>query len=556
MLKRLFVLVVCGLFVGSFQLSAQSLDEAKSLINEENYSEAVQVLNTLIGQEDDNPEFYYWKGTALFESGDFSGADNAFKAGIKAKNRYPYNHVGIARLLIKEGKSYEADEILTKKALYYDKGRDVNVKFAVAAAYIEDKEFKKAEVFLLQGQSEAPDNPASYIALGDYYYQKDVAELALDQYMKAIDLAPEFVPGYTRVGQMKIESQEYDEGAKYLNKAIEIDPEFAPSYKYRGELWLKAKRFEQARDDYKKYVELAGNDLAARIRYASFLFLSENYTEAISELETLKQDTITNVMRRLTGMAYHKMGDQDKAKANMDDYFANIKPEYTIKDDYEAYGRIMLAQGNLEEADKNFDKMVSFDAENVSIYEKLASEFEALGKAARKAKDKETALENYGKEAHYRELYLDNSVAKSLKLYYTTAKANFYSENYEKAEQYFDEVLNLKNDYTPPYQFLMQMAYKKDQAIKAADTSAVSWEVKGPAERVVATFGEKAPEELKKSERNLILTSYEILANYNFDPNGDANYNCGAAKPFIDKILAIDPEYARIKPLTDYCDQF
>lgn len=246
----------------------------------------------------------------------------------------------------------------------------------------------------------------------------------------------------------------------------------------------------------------------------------------------------------------------------MDKYFANMNPKYTIKDDYEAYGRILLAQGNRDGADENFEKVVGFDVENIIIYRDLAKEFQTTAKAAKKAKNEEYAKSNFSLEAHYSQLYLDKKEPKSLKDYYTLAKAYYYADEYDKAIENFDKVIELKNDYLPPYQYKLQIAYKEDEAIKAeaaanGDTTAVSWKVIEPCKAVITLLDGKAPTDLKKSEKRLLLTSLEVMANYAFNPTGgNDNYNCEAAQEHIDKILAIDPAYDRIKPLIDYCDQF
>ena len=46
-------------------------------------------------------------------------------------------------------------------------------------------------------------------------------------------------------------------------------------------------KFQLARDDLQKYVSLANSDLKARIRYASFLFLTEDYEEMLGELDAI-----------------------------------------------------------------------------------------------------------------------------------------------------------------------------------------------------------------------------------------------------------------------------
>lgn len=567
MQRRLFFLMAVVLTFCSFGAQAQSLDEAIKKVDSEQYQQAIQDLNKLISADDKNPEYYYWKGKAQFESGAVEQAKNTFEQGIKAKGKYPFNHVGMGRVLISENNIEAANEVL-ERALDYNKKKyfDVRVIFAVADAYLEAGQVKDAEVLLYQAQQDYPDNPRSYIALGNLYMAKKTAKLALNQYENAIQKDPSYVPAYTHIGQMKIDRQEYDEGAEYLQKAIELDPAFAPSYKYMGELWFRAGRYEQARDNYKKYVELTQNDLRARLRYADFLFLSENYTDAISVLEEAAVDTTTSLMLRLLGMAHHKEGNLDKAQDYLDKYFDRIDPEYTIFADYEVYGRILLERGDVEQADAYFAKAVDKDYERVTLYEDLAKEFNTMAKAARKSDDTDedaadegdwddaTSKDLFAMEAHYRQLYLDNKPLKELRDYYFLGTSNYYAGQYDDAMTNFNEVTKLADTYVMGHIWAFRTAGKMDERAREQDSTAVSWIAKDPAQRIIDLLGDKDASGLKKTERSALLAAYQILAFYKFDPEGSGAYDCDASQFFIEEIHKIDPDYPYVKPIVDYCE--
>ncbi|GEM_PF-1290233 len=555
MQRRLFTFLALVLMMVQFNAFAQSptLDEAKKMIENEQFAQAEKALNLLIETDRKNPEFYYWKGTAQIGAEAYEKAKETFAAGIKVRGKYPYNHVGMGRVLVYEGSDDQANEVL-QKALTYNKGRDIDVNFAVASAYLEANKIKDAEVLLYQAQESAPDNPKSYIALGDLYMAKKTSKLALNQYEQAILKDPSFVPGYTHIGQLKIEKEEYDEGAKYLHKAMELAPDFAPSYKYMGELWFRAGQYEQARDNYQKYVSLTQNDLGARLRYADFLFLSGNYAEVISELGKAEKDTVTSLMLRLTGMSHHQMGHLDKAQDYMDRYFKRIDPKYTIFQDYEVYGRIMLEKGNQTKADEYFAKAVEMDYERVTLYQDLAKEYNKEAKALR-ASDPQKAIETYLREAHYRTLFINNKPQKALGDYYRLGLAYYYGQEFQNALNNFNEVTKLKEDYLQGHMWAFRSANKIDQVVRDdTTTTASSWLSKDPAQRIIDLLGDKDAEELSKSEKAGLLAAYQVLAFYKFNPEGDDNYNCDAAKFFIEEIQKISPSYSSIQPIVEYCE--
>jgi tetratricopeptide (TPR) repeat protein len=476
-------------------------------------------------------------------------------------------------------------------------------------------EIGEAKKILYVAREDFPENPRSHILLADYYKAQGVPSLAIEEYEIAKQKDPDYVPAYASLAELKYEEgletrdgATLQDGLDNANKAIELSPNFAPAYRIRGELWLLAKEYQRARDDLQKYVQLTDSDLGARIRYASFLFLSENYQEAIDEIQAIENDTVTNVMLRLKSMSLNKLGKSQVAKETMDQYFNRVKKEeYILWQDYETYGDIMRTMGDLETADEYYGKAIMKNTERAVKYEevaeayrsagrnldkearaikkemvsdtKLANDYIAKGNEAVRNEDAETAkamfakrdsllelieankamieekeekaLVEYDLESHYRQKALDMADPVELTHYYRLGMAHYNAEHYDKADEVFVKASELKEDWETPYQYRMQCAYYLEQA----DTSSNDWLAKDVAEDVIEIWGEKDPGSLSKDAKQLVLVSYEVMANYNFNPTGeDGNYNCEAANPWIDKIYAIDPNYSRIKGLADYCE--
>ncbi|MEZ4772366.1 MAG: hypothetical protein R3D00_04220 [Bacteroidia bacterium] len=617
MLKRVVIFCVGILVFGQAALFAQvPLDKPKQNILYEKFGDAETELKQLLSQAPKNiDEIYYLLGMISYKQEGYDKAKEYFQTGLKERSSSGLNMAGMGMSMIKESKLAEGYDFLTK-ALARSKGKDFDVEVAAALAYLEGgpSETAEAKKILYALKDKDPNDPRPHIYLAEYYKKQGVPELAIEEYEKAKEKAPDFVQAYAALAELYFEEGKktgdgnmLNEGVKNANEAIRIDPAFPPSYRIRGELNLLAKRYEAARDDLKKYVSMTDNDLRARIRYASFLFLSENYKEAIAELEQIEIDTVTNVMLRLKGMSYNKLGDQTKAKDAMDKYFSRVaKEDYIIWQDYQVTGDIYRAMGNLEQADENYKKMVEKNDEMVSYFEDLAKEYEAKANAiddeaksyrsaataaqsdvqkyfdayneCAKVNDAECADKNkilmdeaaekgkealakrdevlakqlpiYKLEAHYRQKVVDYADGESLQNFYRLARAQYNGEMYHESIPNFKKVIDLKPDYVPPYNYLLQVANR----LEDEDKESMSWYVKEPAEMIVNAFGNKAVGSLENSEAKILLIGYEILANYNFNPSGEeGNYHCPEAKPFVDKIYAIDANYSRIKNLADYC---
>ena len=618
MLKRVLTFCIGILIFGQANMIAQvDLTEPKQLILYERLSDAQAKLEAALADDPKNiDEVYYLLGVIAYEQETFDKAKDYFQMGLKEKGSSGLNKSGMGKMMLKEGKTAEAYEFLNA-AIAKSKGKDLEVEYAAADAFLEGgpAEIAEAKKILYQLKDKDPNNPRPNIFLADYYKKQGVPELAIEEYEKAKQKDPNFVQAYAALAELYLDEgkktgdgETLNKGVKNANDAINIDENYPPSYRIRGELNLLAKRYEAARDDLKKYVSMTSNDLKARIRYASFLFLSKNYDEAITELEDIEKNTTTNVMRRLKGMSYNQIGDQDKAMAAMDDYFANVKKEeYIIWEDYDVMGDIYRAKGDLEKADEYYQKAILKNDERTSKFQTLADMYKKNARAndrkiagvkksiretkkaaqqiitaynaAIKAGDQEKAqelkpkmdealakieeleasmpsdepsIENYTMEAHYREKVNEYAESESLKGHYTLGLALYKSKQYGKAEDAFVKAINMKDDYLPPHQYRMQCAYY----LENADTTSNEWLARNPADKIIEVWGEQDAASLDKKVKDLLLVAYEVNVFYNFNPTGeDGNYHCEDAQQWIDKIYAINPNYTRIKSVSDYCEQ-
>ncbi|MDX2285846.1 MAG: tetratricopeptide repeat protein [Bacteroidia bacterium] len=622
MLKRVLTFWAGFALLGVMSAVAQvPLEGAIAKIGDDKLGEAEQELQGYIAQNPKNlDEVYYWIGRINYLREDYEKARQSFQAGLGARSKSPLNQAGMALLNIREGKAAEA-KAMVESAREINKGKNADVEYACAEAYLQGapSEINAAKVILYDMRTKDPGDPRPYIYLGEYYKKVGVPELALEDLKKAIDKQPKYVPAYVAVAELKYQEgketqsvEAFNEAFNYATKAIELKPEFAPAYRIRGELYLLTKKYDAATADLKKYVSLTGNDVQARIRYASFLFLAEKYQESLDEMSKVQQETgtVTNLMRRLRGMSLAKLGRYTDAKASFDEYFSLVKEEYYIFDDYATYADILREGGNFDEADKYYAKAVTMKPDRaIGTYEKLADLYfnrgkegedqfkkldtqrRALMKEAQAAAEQNTAfaaagnteeankqydiyeaklkqaaelekqaaqvrdayVATYAAEARYRTHLLDaakdaNEVKNTH--YYKLGVAQYKGKLYQGAEASFNGCLEIQKEFATPYLFLFNIADLRERE----DTTRQDWYSKAVAERVLSVWGEKPAAELDKSTRSVVLTALGVMAFYNFDPEAKgAVQNCAAAQPWVDKIKAIDPNFATVKPLEEYC---
>lgn len=408
-------------------LQAQTKGEALTAISNQEYKKAIEILNKVLTANPKDAEASYLLGKAYFENEDYTNAQSAFNKGISINTKYALNYVGLGRIFQKNDNAAEAKKNFDK-ALELTQSNNVEVLVQVGDAYLDagNREgINEAEKLLVKAKTLDPQNVTVYISLGDLYLKQKVDELALSNYRKAIELNKSYLTGYLRTGQLYVKDQKYNDGAAAFREALQQDSNFAPAYRELGELYYRAGKYEEAKNNLQKFVRLTGNDVGARARYASFLYLSEDYQGALAEIETVLKDTTTFVMLRIKGYSLFKTGQFDNAKKVLDAYFKLIPEKFIIADDYENYAR------NLEKLQQ--------DSLAVVYYRK------AIEKDPAKSVLVSEIAQNYIRQKKYPEAIEEYKAItakkpQSLKNQYDLGKAYYFNQNYDNALACFNEM--------------------------------------------------------------------------------------------------------------------
>ncbi|MEL6848736.1 MAG: hypothetical protein AAFP92_09475, partial [Bacteroidota bacterium] len=395
MLNRLMILSVSLLLVFQTGLKAQvDLGPVQELILKEKFQEASKMLDGFIGEKPKNLDrVYFYLGQIAYLQEDFAGAKKFFETGLETKSKSPLNLAGMGMIKMKDQLYTDAYEFL-EKAVSFAKGKDPEAAYAVADAYLEGgpQEIGEAKKILYQRRQSDEEDPRTYIKLGEYYKKQGVPELAIEELEKAIQKKADYVPAYVGLAELYYNrgketrsGADFQTGYKYANKAIELNPDFGPAYRIRAELYLISQfpdKFERGKKDMEKYLSLQNNDEQAKVRYAQFLFLTEDYDNSLKAIGELESAGATNnVLRRLKGMALAEKGQLGPAQAALDDYFSKMDEKYRISQDYEVYGDILRMQGNLEKADEYYVEAMKRSDDRDGLFGEIADDYKGSAKS-------------------------------------------------------------------------------------------------------------------------------------------------------------------------------
>jgi len=394
-----FVLLGILCFVASFQLlNSQSLEDARNLTMSEQYDAASTQFRQLVSRFPMKGDFWFYFGENLLQAEDSDSAKILFQEGIKQEPTNALNFIGLAKVYKSEGKRDEFSTALARGIQMGGKNVDVMLRAAEAHIQYDPKDIPAALALLQQAEKLQPKNAEIFILNGDAFLENNDGSSAIKFYEKAQSLAPNSPMALLRLGQLWGRARNYQgkDGQKgaleYYNEAIALNPGFAPAYRELGEIYAKAQRYQEAKDKYAKYLELSKNNLVARSRYASFLYVTKDYSGAIQEIQQIQlQDTSKNLLNRLAGYSYYELKEYEKGLASMEKYFRKQPENKVLPTDYAYMGKLLAANGNDSLGIEQFKIAILKDSTSADLYSEL-------GTLYAKKKDFENAVFYYEKK--------------------------------------------------------------------------------------------------------------------------------------------------------------
>lgn len=537
-INHLSISIVAFLFAGF--AFAQTQEEAITKTMNERYEDASSDFRRLISKSGGNAEQFFYAGDNYFYWGELDSARAMFARGIEKDASNPLNHAGLGRVIWqKDGSAADASGYLTKaftlisdKASALDKNTRETALLKMAEICIGQKDLNQALTYLNKAVELNTGkkgvititNPEVYLQFGDYYAEKDGFNLtnALAQYSKAYNLNPKYTRTLLRQGQLYVRVRNWDEGIRYFNQAIESDPTFAPAYREKAEILYRAGRFSPAIDAYAKYLEL-NNSCRVQQRYASFIFLTNDYKRAVEEIEKALPCNPDNlVLYRLLGYGYFELGNYEKGLNQIERYFhlAEAKDKGIITGTDLGYkGKLLAKMGREQEGIDLIAEAIRRDTSYIDGYGEIATIYS-------KSKNYEKSAEWYAKK-------IEASKEKNLLDYYYLGQSSYFAKRYDEADKAFEKAVDR---YPDSWFWRAKCQNRLDDQENPTGLAKPFYEM------AIQKNGMEA-KSIEANKRNLV-EAYTYLGIIHGKSD---NYDC--AKAALIKALELDPENKTVNEL-------
>ncbi|MFM1915786.1 MAG: hypothetical protein RLZZ531_1455 [Bacteroidota bacterium] len=528
-MKTLFL--IGATFLSSLTFG-QTLKDAIYKTDNERYVDALKDFAALAKADPTNGEIYFYYGDCYFDKGLVDSAKMMWNKSFEVDKLRALPFVAAGRVLWLNGKRVDAklefDKALalTKK----DKIKRAEVIRGMAKIFIksENKDYDQALLLLEEAISKDPKNEDNLLLKGDALYAKtpDNASLAIKSYLAVLDINPKSARGVVRVAKIYQAAQNQEKANEMYKQAKQIDSTYAPAYRANAELNMLFGKKKAAIDDWQKYLKL-NNNLEARYLYTTALFNAKQYCEAITEVNYLNANNLTNFYtERMLAFSYLECNpDSTTLKTGLEAsnrFFAIVPANMVSYLDYKTRGALFIKLGKDSLGLLEYEKAIGI---NEIAAKELTSEVASL---YFKSKKFDKAIEYFTMRSKLMTL---NSAEE-----YQLGKAIFAGpKDYALADSAFVRVTKLSPTYVPAYYWRARSNYKMD-------SNNERWAAQPYYEKVVELV--KPDERATTANKAMMLESCRYLCDYYAKSSAK---DLAKTKSYYEIILQIDPNDALAK---------
>ncbi|RMF59447.1 MAG: tetratricopeptide repeat protein, partial [Calditrichaeota bacterium] len=267
------------------------------------------------------------------------------------------------------------------------------VQNSLGIAYSMVKQYEKAKTHFLKALLLSPE-AVYYVNLADTHKVLENWDDALDYYLEAVSIDPNYHSAHNSIGIEYYYRKNYEKAIEHYQKAIAIAPENFVYHANLGDAYKKTKRIEEAVEAYQKALSLNSDDVLTLINLGEVFRGQQQFDEAeqyyLRALEAHKKqpgNQSIDIALNGLGIIYSIRRDYRAAEK----YFQSAiegNPQYSIY-----YSNLGDAYRNLQQYEKAieiYEKAIALDENDDIVHNAMGVSYSYL-------KEFDSAIECYQK---------------------------------------------------------------------------------------------------------------------------------------------------------------
>lgn len=515
---KLLSLFLCSILLAA----AQETDDVKTLLNNERYASAENVLEKKIAASGHQPGLNYLLVKTYLEQ-DKAAEAKTFLEKTQIDKNYsaadPFDQVAYGSYLISAGQKTKAKAIID--ALLEDKKNKKNedLLLAIAEAWIQPEKGDAGQALMILELAEKRDkkNPEVDILRGKAYRMLHDGSNAYVAYQAALEKDENNVEAHYQLGKIFVTQKNEEMYMKHFNEALAIDPNYAPvldalydHYYFRD--------IEKAKKYLEQYIAHSDYSIRNEYRMADMQYLTQDYSNAIATANAVlekEKEKAQPRLYKLIAYSYDALGDSVKALQHLEKYFEKEKSENMVSRDFEFRGKLLMnLAGRKTDAIENYKKAFELD----SLADRKAGYAAIIAKAYSDLEDNSGQAEWLGKVYEWKEGRTNLDL-------FNWGLAHYKAGEFVAADTVFTK-------YTVEYPENIYGYYWLAQVNASIDTS-MELGLAIPHYEKLVEIGEKD----KETNKNMLAKAYGYLGGY--EANTTRDYEKSLA--WFEKFLELDP---------------
>jgi tetratricopeptide (TPR) repeat protein len=206
----------------------------------------LDVLNQMKSYAKDWDQAYLTVGTFYLRMGDGDSAIREYKEGMaKDPKRKAVYQKSVIEVLMHQGKKSEAAAVNAE--ILKDNPKDNDARGLSATFLLDKGDIATALAELQAVVTASPQNPVAHYNLGRAHYMRGEAEQARQQFLKAIELKPDYIAPRLDLARLQVARGEYDGALKTAEQIVAIDKGNGNARLIQSAALMGQKKFSESR---------------------------------------------------------------------------------------------------------------------------------------------------------------------------------------------------------------------------------------------------------------------------------------------------------------------
>jgi len=299
------------------EVPAPSFAEARKLLQQGKYDEAISQLQALASQNPNLAGLAHELGAAYYKQGSYMKGAEYLKQAIQEnpQDSEAVQLLGLSYYL--SGRPADAIPLLEKVQSWYPSA-NVDASYILGHCYIQTRNYPQARVAFSRMFDVGPDSAASYLFTSRMLLRQEFDPVSEEYAQKAIALDPKLPLAHYLLGELYLYKSRIPEAISEFQKEMAINPVHAATYYKLADADSRIQKFDDAERLLQRSIWLDPTSTGPYILMGKVLEKKGEFDLAVRALQrAIAMDPNNSITHHLLGQAYRDLGRMEDAEREL-----------------------------------------------------------------------------------------------------------------------------------------------------------------------------------------------------------------------------------------------